>query len=138
VLNLMQMYFERADSVNFGRRLFREPAAGMTARHILHVYGTGDTYSVPLTQQSYGLAAGFKVAAPVLDPFGLEIATDGPPFSENEVFWPLGRLTALEIQYAPTAVYDGHFVSTENPAARAAIQQMLVTAARDGVPTVSP
>lgn len=138
VLNLMQMYFERADSVNFGRRLFKEPVTGTTAHHILHVYGTDDTFSVPLTQQAYALAARFKVAAPVVDPFGLDVATNGPPYSNNEYFMPVGRLTALEIQYKPTGAYDGHFVSTENPAARAAIQQMLVTAARDGVPTVSP
>jgi hypothetical protein len=32
------------------------------------------------------------------------------------------------IQYQPGETYDGHFVSTLNPSARAAIQEMLVTA----------
>jgi hypothetical protein len=138
VLNLMQMYFEASDSVNFARRLLKEPPTGMAPHHILHVYGTGDTYSVPATQQTYALAAGLKVAAPVLDSYGLLVDQTGPPFSNNAFFGPVGKLTAIQLQYAPTAAYDGHFVSTENPAARAAIQQMLVTAARDGIPTVSP
>ena len=138
VLNLMQMYFERSDSVNFGRRLFMEPPTGMTARHILHVYGTGDSYAVVQTQQAYALAAQLKVGPPVVDAFGLAIETQGPPFSDNEFFGSYGKLTALEIQYAPAATYDGHFVSTQNLSARAAVQEMLVTAARDGIPTVSP
>ena len=138
VLNLMQMYFERSDSVNFARRLFTEPLADMTPHHILHVYGTNDTYSVVPTERAYALAANFKVAPPGIDAFGLDPAKPGPPFSNNEFFGRVGKLTALQIQYAPTATYDGHFVSTQNPSARAAIQEMLVTAARDGIPTVSP
>jgi hypothetical protein len=47
-------------------------------------------------------------------------------------------MSALEVQYQPAATYDGRFVSTLNPSARAAIQEMLVTAARDDIPTVSP
>jgi hypothetical protein len=140
VLNLMQMYFERSDSVNFARRLFREPTADMTPHHILHIYGLADTYSVVPTQQAYGLAAGFHVGPPLLDGYGLDLATTVPPFSNNEYFGRVGRLTALQLQYQPepAGAYDGHFVSTNNPAARAAIQQMLVTAARDGIPTVTP
>jgi predicted esterase len=138
VLNLMQMYFERSDSVNFGRRLFKQPVDGMTPHHLLHVYGMADTYSVNATQQAYGLAAQFKVAPPMLDQFGLDPITTAPPFSYNEFFGRSGKLTALELQYASDGTYDGHFVSTNNPRARAAIQQMLVTAARDGIPTVTP
>lgn len=139
VLGLMQMYFERSDSVNFGRRLFHEPLPTMTAHHILHVHGTKDSYSVVPTQQAYALAAHFKVApVPAIDNFGLDPVDPLPPVSYNEFFGSYGKLTALEIQYQPGATYDGHFVSTQNPSARAAIQEMLVTAARDGIPTVSP
>jgi hypothetical protein len=132
------MYFERSDSVNFGRRLFKETPTGMTAHHILHVYGTNDSYSVVPTQQAYALAAQLKVGVPLIDSFGLDTDLTGPPYSNNEYFIPVGKLTAIELQYAPAATYDGHFVSTQNPSARAAIQEMLVTAARDGIPTVSP
>jgi hypothetical protein len=139
VLGLMQMFFERSDSVNFARRPFREPLPTMTRHHILHVYGTKDSYSVVPTQQAYALAAGFQVApVPPIDNFGLPTIASPPPVSDNEFFGSFGKLTALEIQYQPDATYDGHFVSTQNPSARAAIQEMLVTAARDGIPTVSP
>jgi hypothetical protein len=134
----MQMYFDRADSVNFGRRLFRESLPTMTPHHILHVYGTKDSYSVVPTQQAYALAVGIQVAPPIIDSFGLAPVIGAPPVSYNEFFGSYAKLTAVELQYQPDASYDGHFVSTQNPAARAAIQQMLVTAARDGVPTVSP
>jgi predicted esterase len=139
VLSLIQTYFERADSVNFGRRLFKEPLAAMTPHHILHVYGLADSYSVVPTERAYGLAAQFKVGQPVVDdPYGLDPIPTAPPYSNNEFFGRYGKLTALQIQYQPDGTYDGHFVSTSHPHARAAIQQMLVTAARDGVPTVTP
>lgn len=138
VLNLMQMYFERSDAVNFARRLFLEPLDTMTAHHILHVYGTKDSYAVVQTQRDYALAAGLQVAPPVLDEFGLKIDTDPLPVTNNEYFGHYGKLTAVEVQYQPTAAYDGHFVSTQNPSARKAIQEMLVTFARDGIPAVSP
>jgi predicted esterase len=141
VINLMQMYFERSDSVNFGRRLFQEPLPTMTAHHILHVYGTSDSYSVVPTQQAYALASAFQVAPnPPVDNFGL-LPVKVLPAHNNEFFGSYGSLTALEVQYAPAPppnTYDGHFVSTQNPAAHAAIQEMLVTFARDGVPSVSP
>jgi predicted esterase len=138
VLNLMQMYFERSDSVNFGRRLFKEPTPGMTPHHVLHVYGLADSYSVVTTQQAYGLAAHFRVSPPILDAYGLAPLTTASPYSNNEYFGTSGNLTALQIQYQSDGTYDGHFVSTDNPRARAAIHQMLVTAARDGIPTVMP
>jgi pimeloyl-ACP methyl ester carboxylesterase len=138
VLGLMQMYFERSDSVNFGRRLFHEPLPTMTPHHILHVYGTKDSYAVVPTQQAYALAAGFQFAAPVVEAFGPFPVVVPPPVSNNDFFGSYAKLTAVEIQYQPGATYDGHFVSTQNAGARAAIQEMLVTAARDGIPTVSP
>jgi hypothetical protein len=137
----MQMYFDRSDSVNFGRRLFHEPLPTMTAHHILHVYGTLDSYSVVATQQAYALAAGFQFMAPAVEAFGPFPVVVDPPVSNNEFFGSYGKLTAVEIQYKPGPpgpTYDGHFVSTQNAGARAAIQEMLVTAARDGIPTVSP
>jgi hypothetical protein len=146
VLNLMQMYFDRSDPVNFGRRLFHEPLLTMTPHHILHVYGTNDSYAVVDTQRSFALAMGIQVATPiakpVVDDFGLPPVS--PPVNANETFVSTGdKITAVEIQYEPIAdkeghVSDGHFVSTDNPSARAAIQEMLVTFARDGIPTVSP
>jgi len=76
----------------------------------------------------------------VVDNFGLTPVDPPPPVSANQIFGfsSIDKITAVEIQYQPDATYDGHFVSTNNPHARAAIQEMLVTFARDGIPTVSP
>ena len=140
VLNLMQMYFERSDSVNFGRRLFRDPLSPTPQQHFLHVVGTKDSYSVLNTQKAYGIAAGFTVAGTPVAGFG--VSTPAPVWNNQDFASQFGpiytSITAVELQYEPAATYDGHFVSTQNPAARAAIQQMLVTTFRDGIPTVSP
>ena len=130
VLNLLQMYFDRSDGVNFGRRLFKEPPAGVNAHSVLHIYGTEDTYAPVRTQQTYALSAGFPVLAPAVDDFKLMPVT--APVKGNA-----GGVTAVEAQFVPMG-YDGHFVSTENMTARRLIQQMLGTFARDGLPTVGP
>jgi predicted esterase len=132
ILNILQMYFERSDAVNFGRRLFLDPPPGGKPQSVLHIYGTQDTYAPAQTQQTYALSARFPVVGPALDNFGL--GQDPGPLMGNIAG---GAATAAEAQFAPSG-YDGHFVSTQNPAARALIQQMLGTAARDGLSTVGP
>jgi len=145
VLNLMQMYFERSDSVNFGRHLFLEPYPGVTRRHALHVYGTNDSYAPVETQRLYALAAGFSVATPLVDnyptapDYGMTLIA--PPIKANQDFGGLDIITAAQIQYQGPAPDsnpddDGHFVSTNNPSARAAIQKFLVTFMRDDAPTI--
>jgi predicted esterase len=139
VLNLMQMYFERSDSVNFGRHLFSEPYDGVSQRHALHVYGTNDSYSPVETQRRYAQAAGFPIATPLVDDY---VANYGmtkidPPVIDNQPFGTLDPVTAAQIQYQPSG-YDGHFVSTQNPSARTAIQTFLMTFMRDDAPTIQP
>ena len=139
VLNLMQMYFERSDSVNFGRHLFFEPYEGVSRRHALHVYGSNDSYSPVETQRLYAVAAGFPIATPLVDEetknYGMLIID--PPVIDNQPFGTLAPVTAAQIQYQPSG-YDGHFVSTQNPSARTAIQKFLVTFMRDEAPTIEP
>lgn len=144
VLNLMQMYFERSDSVNFGRHLFLEPYTGVTRRHALHVYGTNDSYSPVETQRRYAQAAGFPVATPMVDNYatdpqqGYGMSSVAPPIKANQTFLSLNPIiTVAQIQYQPVG-YDGHFVSTQNASARVAIQKFLVTFMRDDAPTIEP
>ena len=143
VLNLMQMYFERSDSVNFARHLFLDPYPGVTRRHAMHVYGTDDSYAPVETQRRYAQAAGFSVATPLVDDYptkpdlGYGMAAVAPPLKDNQPFGTLDPVTGAQIQYQP-ANYDGHFVSTQNASARAAIQNFLVTFVRDAAPTIAP
>jgi pimeloyl-ACP methyl ester carboxylesterase len=141
VLNLLQMYFERSDPVNFARRLFREPVPGAQRRHVLHVYGTSDSYAPNETQRRYAQAAAFQVALPLVDTYPTlaeySMVTVASPISANQSFGTLAPITAAQAQYQPSG-YNGHFVSTDNPSARAAIQKMLVTLVREPNPIIEP
>ncbi len=135
------MYFERSDTVNFGRRLFREPNQGMPARHVLHVYGTGDTYAPIETQRLYAQASGLNVALPWVDDYPSKYDLHGvaAPIKANQGFGTLSTaITAAQIQYQPSAGKDGHFVSTDVPAARNAIHNFLATFVTDAAPTITP
>lgn len=142
VLNLMQMYFERSDTVNFGRRLFAEPieARKLKPQHVLHVYGTNDSYAPVETQRFFISAASFPLITPAVDNyFADEGFTYVPaPAKANRGFGTLGLVTAGMIQYAPDGNYDGHFVSSNNSAARAAIQRFVTTFVSDEAPTINP
>jgi dienelactone hydrolase len=142
VLNLIQMYFERSDPVNFARRLFLEPVPGAQRRHVLHVYGAGDTYAPVETQRRYAQAAAFQVALPLVDSYPTldeyQMVAVTPPISANQAFGSLAPITAAQAQYQSDGTYDGHFVSTNNPSARQAIQKMLVTLVREPNPIVEP
>ena len=46
-----------------------------------------------------------------------------------------GPVTAVQAQYLPDG-YDGHFVSTQHPAARGAVLRMLGSYFRDDAPVV--
>jgi hypothetical protein len=65
VLNLLQMYLDRADPVNYARRVFSDPIG--QPRHAFHVFGTNDSYAPVETQRTYAQAAGFDIVGPVVD-----------------------------------------------------------------------
>ncbi len=136
VLSLVQMFFERSDPVNYARRIFAEPAMGVPAHHFLHIYGTGDTYAPIETQRTLALAASLPVAMPVVDNYQPQTPPVSSPVKTNFTTTS-PPVTAVQAQYNP-GMYDGHFVSTENPAARKALRQMIGTFFRDGTPTVQP
>lgn len=136
VLNLLQSFFERADPVNFARRIAYEPPMGVPSRHIFHVYGLDDLQSPVETQRTLAQSAALQLVGPQADdkfPLPMTMA----PAKGNMVVMGGARVTSVEAQYKP-GNYDGHFVSTENASARRALRQMLGTFFRDGVPTVAP
>jgi predicted esterase len=143
VLNLLQMYLDRSDPVNYGRRVFVDSLT--QARHALHVFGTNDSYAPVETQRSYAQSAGFDIVGPVVDAKDMDDIANmrrRPPIpapAKGNVTSAGGTpITAVEAQYAPANTYDGHFVSFQNSSARRAVRQMLGTFVRDGVPTVNP
>jgi hypothetical protein len=135
ILSLVQTYFDAADPLNHAGRILAGFADGAPVRrHLLHVFGASDQYTPDITQLHLARAAGLPVLHPVPSAGG-----DGAPVVEAPVRANLstgaGRVTAVQAQYLPDG-YDGHFVSTRNPAARAAVQRMLGTFFRDDAPVV--
>ncbi len=133
VLALMQLYFDRADPINHGRRIAHAPMPGDGPRHLLHVLGADDQYAPVSTQLAFATAARLPVMNPVLAASALthfEIVV--APVRKN---FGLGvaKVTALEIQFSPSG-YDGHFVSTHHPAAVTTIRRFLGSYFRDGIP----
>jgi predicted esterase len=133
VLGLLQHYFLPVEPLGFGLAMFREPPPGVTAKHVLHLWGIGDTY-VPDSASS-ALAGALRTvqATPeLLDIPGASLAE--PPFEAKP-----GPVTAATSQHQP-GDYDGHFVLFQNAGAalRAASFFASGAAAEDGVPTIVP
>ena len=135
VLNLLQTYFDPVDPLVYARRLIHAPLGGRGAPHLLHVFGVGDGFAPDETQRRFGAAAHL----PALhtdrgggDP-GPAGALEGPVRGNARIG---GRpITAVQSRYGG-AGREGHFVSTEDAAARAAILRFFGTGFRDGTPTV--
>jgi hypothetical protein len=141
VLNLLQMYFDPADPLNHGRRIVAAPMPGAAARHLLHVFGADDHYAPEATQRDFATAAGLPILHPVVAADPDEPAVSPvvlAPVQANLAFGagaPARMVTAVQAQYRPDG-YDGHFVGTHNGQARRAIQRMLGSYFRDGMPVV--
>ncbi|MDX2020010.1 MAG: hypothetical protein SF187_07195 [Deltaproteobacteria bacterium] len=131
LISVLQMYFDRSDPVNLVGRIVAAPIPMVPAKHLLHIYGQKDTYSPEPTQQELGLAAGITLVGPVLTDY------PGVPKAAVATKANLNGFTAAQKQFTPAA-YDGHFVSSQNAMGKETLLQTLVTAARDGAPTVTP
>jgi pimeloyl-ACP methyl ester carboxylesterase len=120
LLNLIQLFIEPADPMNYAVHWFADPLEGVPARHILQVEGMGDSYAPPLGIEALGAAAGLSPVEPMLeDVEAFELKGILPldrPVSLNATAGP-ARVTAGFLQYAPPPDVDGHFVSFYVPEA---------------------
>lgn len=115
-LNLVQLFFESADGVNYARHWLAEPLPGIPAKHVLMSEGMDDSYSPPETIEPLATAGELDPVAPIerLVP-GMELKGHTPltaPVSGNA---GMGTITAGLAQYPADPDYDGHFVSTNDP-----------------------
>jgi hypothetical protein len=134
-LTVFQMYLEVADPVNYGRYVISSPPAPVTAKDLLQVYGLAYTYSPKATQSAMAASIGVAVAEPVIDDLGFPTITLPASGNRNADGVPP---TAVLSQHNPEAGADGHFVATQDDAARRRVAQFFATVARDGTPTVVP
>lgn len=138
VLGLVQHYFESIEPLAYASSVFFEPPPGVSPKHVLHIWGFGDTYVPDSTAKSLAAAMRATQASPYEAKVGGTNAKD-PPFSKTWVVdttW----VTAAVTDHAPDGDYDGHFVLFRNKDAIRQAVQFLGTAltAGDGIPTVVP
>jgi predicted esterase len=126
MIGLMSLFFGPSDATPFAPSL----AAGQV--HFLHVYGRNDGFTPDVTQKALARAGGYPIVGQVIEPID-GVSQVASPASRN-----LGGASVGAIQFEPPLAggeleYDGHFVGSRDPAARAAIRAFLGTAARTGV-----
>ncbi|TNE50471.1 MAG: hypothetical protein EP343_08380 [Deltaproteobacteria bacterium] len=138
VLNLFQHYFDRADAINYGKLLFQKPPQDIPPKHILQIYGKGDTFTPKDSTIALAQAMGVEHAGPAPESLG--------SFSSNSLKLPAkgnkststGKITAIFTQYEPGSGQDGHFVTFNNTSAISHFTGFLASFLTDAenVPTV--
>ncbi|MCA9670058.1 MAG: hypothetical protein KC503_30895 [Myxococcales bacterium] len=161
LLNLVQLYFEEIDTINYGRAVMAAPVTGVESKHTFLSYGVADSFTPQVTIEALGRVMGLKIidqpaalcgdgvcsgdedcnscakdcptdsCGPVKWPF----ATDTAP-AMNNVNTPSGQRTAAICPYVSDGSYDAHQVLFQNPAARQQSVHFLGSAAKDAAPTI--
>lgn len=118
MIGLMSLFFGPSDAI---------PYAGLLGEgrvDFLHVYGRNDGYTPDVTQDALVRAGGYPIVGEVLVPIS-RVPEVQSPAAQN-----LGGATVGAIQFEPPIEngelqYDGHFVGSRDPAARASISTFL-------------
>ncbi len=138
VVNLFQTFAERADPLNYTRRLIAEPPAGAPSKHLFYSEGLHDEMTMPKQEENMAAASGCALMTPYVRRFesmqlrGVEPVN--PPVSGNAE-GPAGEpVTAVLVQYPD----DGHFAVFDNPDAIRHYTGFLDTLMHAGLPSVGP
>lgn len=157
LLNLLQLYYEEVDSLNYGRSIAAAPP-GLFPKHFFLSYGAEDSFTPPGTIEALTRASGLPQLVSCGDGVctGTESCSTCPadcPAADcnkvNNVFTPveapvsgnisktIGNITALMVRYHGDGSYDDHHVLFNLPIAKSQSTRFLGTAAKDGIPTVT-
>ncbi|MEZ4400257.1 MAG: hypothetical protein R3B06_09575 [Kofleriaceae bacterium] len=134
VMALWQMFFDRIDPVNYAPMLIKRPPPGVASKHVWMSWGKGDSFSPEATLTATAAAAGLVQAAPTVTPLGLP--PDARPIDPSRVAGDGPTRFGAVFQYDPAGAFDGHFVSTQSPAAVADWLAFLESMATTGTPHV--
>ncbi len=162
LLNLFQLYFEETDTLNYGRLVFREPPAGLKAKHTFLSYGIADGYTPPLTIRALAKTMGLQQLNQSAErcgdgvcngsedcnscgkdctnknkcgPFDPEFQLVDAPLSDNRGT-PTGNVTAALVPYSGDGSYDDHFSIFRNEQGKRQSVHFFGSAVQDGVPTI--
>lgn len=133
VMVLWQTFYDVIDPINFAPLLVKRPPAGVASKHVMQLWGKGDTYSPESTMNNTGLAAGLVAAEPLVANNGL--GADSRPITPGRAGGDGQLRLAAQFQYDGGAGFDGHFVATRVPAAIADWKAFLTSLAA-GAPAV--
>ncbi|MCB9557980.1 MAG: hypothetical protein H6707_17840 [Deltaproteobacteria bacterium] len=163
LLNIMQLFFEEIDGLNYGAALVRSPPTGKSPRHLLLGSGVADGFTPPSTTRLLGQSINLpqidqpharcgdgvcsgdetcqSCAADCTDKTNCGPPT--PPFPlisapvSGNVTVGADKVTAVVSPLASSdGSYDDHFVMLRHPTGVRQAARFLGTAARDGTPTV--
>jgi hypothetical protein len=140
VLTLLQQWIDPADPLNFAKAIASQPGTGVLPKSVFQTYGLGDTYSPPLTMETYAIAGQLDLAAhdpsvSTPDPIAEGTIQERPvPLAGNFTGTP--TVTAVMRQYQAPSGSDGHFVVFDVPSANEDAIRFLSMAASGRVPAV--
>lgn len=141
VLSLLQAFIDPADPLNHASAMSDRALGAVGPRHVFQVYGAGDTYSPPPTEETYAIAAALDLVASPAATGDAATLNGAPakaaPLSGNREFTQ-GKFTLAMRRYAPASGKDGHFVAFDDPLAQADVARFLSDLAAGKVPAVGP
>jgi len=111
MMGLLQHYHHGTDPLGVADQLFFRPHEGIPAKHVLLLWGLGDTFAPDSTIQSLGGAMRASLAFPYEEKFP-GVGVEQTPITGN---W--GGTTGVIADYIPDE-YDGHLVFFLHPGAR--------------------
>ncbi len=139
VLSLLQTYIDGADPLNYGALVAATPPMGVNAHSVFQPYGQLDTYSPPVVEATYALAAELAIVAhdaSVSKPDDIGGQSESPAPLSGNLTSGGKKVTAALRQYAPAMGKDGHFVSFDVMSARADTERFLAGVLNGVVPRV--
>lgn len=124
-LSLLQTWTDPVDPVNFARDVV---IGRNRSRHVLQIWGKGDTFTATPVQNVFAIAAGLTFVGPAVDDTDLTPAMSAAGNRNGK--------TAAMRQYDPDGGYDGHFVVFQDANARRDAVRFLVRSAAGVTPQV--
>ncbi len=138
LISAFQIFAERADPLNYARRLLVQPTSGVRPRHLYFSQGLLDEYALPEQAAAMAAASGCSPMEPLREPieaFRLRGRDPlGPPISGNAEGPDGNAYTAVMVQYPD----DGHFAVFDNPDAQRHYLGFLQSLLLDDLPSVGP
>lgn len=137
-LTILQGLFDAVDPLDHAQSVQSRPLDGAAPRHVLHIYGQGDTYTPPVSGDLLVRTLKIPLAhtgagAPPRAIGGTEVLAT--PVSAN---LQSGKVTGASVEVVAAAGGEGHFVLFEDAGIREQLRQFLGTWVATGVPVVVP